>query len=301
MLASEATLRRFLGSEGELQVEPEAPGRERAWLAGQAAALVIRRHPEDDFAANNAAVAEALANASFAHTPPVMGIDDLATIEREYPGVPLTAIEASASIMDRCIDALAVLHQLPLREGLGWEQAPGDRLPAAEVPLHRLGFTSAEREPAEAWFQQAHKALLESPFGFVHGAARANNVLAGNQGVAFVNFERSGYGAQFLDLAALLATSGLDAAERRRLAERYARKSGRDGEETIGLIDLATIVWGVEDQLELPRRQILVMGDDAAMDSLLLMASRTERALREPAGEHPVATAIRAALWPRKD
>lgn len=301
MLASEATLRRFLGSEGDLQVEPEAPGRERAWIAGHSAALVVRRHPEDDFAANNAAVAETLVNAGFSHTPSMVGIDGLATIEREFPGVPLTAIEASASIMDQCIDALAELHQLPLREGLGWEQPPGDRLPAAEVPLHRLGFTSAEREPAEAWFQQAHEALLESPFGFVHGASRAGNVLAGNQGVAFVNFERSGFGAQYMDVAALLATSGLDAAERRRLADRYARKSGSDEPATTDLIDLATIVWGVEDQLELPRRQILVMGDDAAMDSLLLMASRTERALREPAGEHPVATAIRAALWPRKD
>lgn len=301
MLASEAALRRFLGSEGELQVEPEAPGRERASVPGQPAALVIRRHPDDDFAANNAAVAEALANAGFAHSPKLVGIDGLATIEREFPGVPLTAIEASASIMDQCIDALAELQRLPLREGLGWEQSPGDRLPAAEVPLHRLGFTSAEREPAEAWFQQAQEVLMESPFGFVHGAARAGNVLAGNQGVAVVNFERAGFGAQYMDVAALLATSGLDGTERRRLAERYASKSGRDGDETTALIDLATIVWGVEDQLELPRRQILVMGDDAAMDSLLLMAARTERALREPAGDHPIAAAIRAALWPRRD
>ena len=301
MLASETALRRFLGSDGELQVESEAPGQERAWIAGQANALVIRRHAEDESAANNAAVAEALANAGFTHMPKMVAIDDFATIEQEFPGVPLVAIEATASVMDECIDALARLHGLPLREGLGWEQVPADRLPAPEVPLHRLGFTSAEREPAEEWFRQAHERLLETPFGFVHGGLRASNVLAGNQGVAFAGFEQSGFGAQYMDVAALLATSGLDAAERQRLAGRYARHIGRDETATADLVDLATIVWGVEDLLELPRRQIVVMGDDSAMDRLLLMAARTERALREPAGNHPIATAILATLWPRRD
>lgn len=300
MLASEETLRRLLG-EGELQVEAEAPGKERAWIAGGTNAFVIRRHPEDDAAANNAAVVEALANTGFSHMPSVAAIDGLATIEREFPGVPLVAIEASPSAMDMCIDALADLHRLPLREGIGWEQPAGDRLPAAEVPLHRLGFTSTEREPAEPQFHQAHEALLKAPFGFVHGAARANNVLVANGGVAIVNFERAGFGAPYLDVAALLATSGLDAPERRRLAARYARRIGTDEAAAVDLIDLATIVWGVEDLLELPRRQIVVMGDDAAMDSLLLMAARAERALREPAGESPIAAAIRSALWPRRD
>lgn len=301
MLASEETLRRLLGSDGELLVEQEAPGRERAWIAGAADAFVIRRHAEDDAAANNAAVAEALANAGFSHTPTVVAIDGLATIEREFPGVALISIEATASAMDECIDALAELHKLTVREGIGWERAPGDRLPAPEVPLHRLGFTSPEREPAEPWFIRAHEALRDTPFGFAHGACRANNVLVSNNGIAFVNFERAGFGAQYLDVAALLATSGLDAPERRRLAARYARRAGSDEANAVDLIDLATIVWGVEDLLELPRRQIVVMGDDAAMDSLLLMAARTERALREPAGEHPAAAAIRAALWPRRD
>jgi hypothetical protein len=296
MLVSEDTLRRLLGGEGELVLEQEAPGRERAWIAGQADALIVRRHPDDD-----SAVGEALANAGFAFTPQMVGLEGFATLEREFPGVPLSAIEASASAMDQCIDALVEFHNLPVREGLGWEQSPGDRLPSPDVPLHRLGFTSAEREPAEPWFVRAHEALLPSPFGFTHGACRANNVLVANQGVAFVNFEQAGFGAQYMDVAFLLATSGLSSEERRRLAARYARRAGRDEATTIDLVDLATIAWGVEDLLELPRRQIVVMGDDAAMDSLLLMAARTERALREPAGDHPAASAIRSALWPRRD
>jgi hypothetical protein len=63
-------------------------------------------------------------------------------------------------------------------------------------------------------------------------------------------------------------------------------------------VDLAGILWGVNELLTLPRQSIALLGDDAALAALNIAATRIERGLREPAGAHPAAAKIRAALWP---
>jgi hypothetical protein len=49
--------------------------------------------------------------------------------------------------------------------------------------------------------------------------------------------------------------------------------------------------------LELPRRLITSLGDDFVTDGLKLASTRIERGIRHPAGDSPVAAAIRSALW----
>ncbi|MGI8925864.1 MAG: hypothetical protein ACR2HN_04365, partial [Tepidiformaceae bacterium] len=68
--------------------------------------------------------------------------------------------------------------------------------------------------------------------------------------------------------------------------------------ETAARIDLLALRWGIEELLLLPRRLILSLGDEASTDALRLAASRIERGIRQPAGDHAVAAAIRSALWP---
>ena len=92
--------------------------------------------------------------------------------------------------------------------------------------------------------------------------------------------------------------SGIEAPGRRALAAAYARHREVAPDTAAGLIDLLGILWGIGWLLELPRRLITSLGDDAVTDSLKLAASRVDRAMRQPAGDSPVAAAIRAALWP---
>ena len=118
------------------------------------------------------------------------------------------------------------------------------------------------------------------------------------QGQAWlVNFGSAGYGPQLFDVAAFLLTSGLEAAGRRVLAMGYARARGMNPNETADLVDLLGILWGIGEQLGLPRRIIESLGDDGSTVALKLGASRIEEGMRAPAGDSPVARAIRRAWW----
>lgn len=265
---------------------------------GERLEVLVRRPSDGEAAANNAAVHDALATAGFAHMPRLLAIAGDATVEEWVEGWTALNLEIPFDALATAVDVLAELHALPVREGLRWEAGPEGVLPPEEFPLYRLGFAQAEREPAREPFAEARTALLAGPFGFVHGHPDARNVLFAPGRTLVRDFATAGFGHQLLDVAAFLATAGLPADQRRDLAGRYARLRGLDAFATIDLADLATLWWGLHEQLGLPRRMLEALGDDVATDQLKLSAGRIERAIHEPAGSSPVAAAIRTALWP---
>jgi|GEM_PF-1457334 len=278
---------------------PYAPVRLTLCPPGQSELVVlVRRDPDDERAANHLAVMEALTNRGFPFAPRLLAIAGDAAVEEWEDGLTALNVKMETHDLAAAVDAIAALHALDVREGLRWEQQPAGLLPAEEFPLYRLGFAAHEREPAREPLTQAREQLLAGPFGFTHGHATAGNVLFTANGPRLVNFADAGYGHQLFDVAAFLATCGADAGLRRELAERYARTRRLDVSATVDLVDLATIWWGLHDLLPLPRRLVEMLGDDAAIEALKLSANRIEAALREPAGDSPIAAAIRAALWP---
>ena len=177
-----------------------------------------------------------------------------------------------------------------------WDLPPAALLPGTDMQLFRLGFTSEERNAAAPWLSAAADALAASPFGFCHGAATADHVVFRPDGPVLVNFELSGFGPQLFDVAAFLATAGPTAEVRRKLAARYARQRGLAEDATVELLDLATLVWGLDWQLGLPRRLIVNLGDDVASAELRLMASRVGEAVRSPQADTPSRWGCEGAL-----
>lgn len=259
---------------------------------------VIREAADPDAARNHAAVAEALARCGFAHAPRLLAMVANATIEDAVPGATAMQLVPPPGSAEAAMAAFAALHALPLREGADWDRNPGDLCPAAEVPLHRLGFSSIEREPAREPLLEAHAYLLASPFGFAHRNAVAANVLLAPGKAWLTDFSTAGHGPQYFDVAAFLLTSGLEAPGRRALAAAYARHRDVAPDTAADLIDLLGILWGIGWLLELPRQLITNLGDDSTSSALRLASSRIEKGMRQPAGDSPVAAAIRAALWP---
>ncbi|GIW17906.1 MAG: hypothetical protein KatS3mg064_1063 [Tepidiforma sp.] len=300
MLADPADIARALGlppgSEPACEPLGDAPGAPERWSGG-GRAVIVRRPVTAEAAQNHAAVFEALANAGFAAMPRLLGFSGIATIEEEVPGLTALQVEPPPGAAEAAVAALAALHALPLREGLDWEKGPAGVLPECPPPLYRLGFAAAEREAAAPHFAAAREALLAGPFGFAHRAATAANVLLAPGRAWLVNFAAAGFGPQLFDLAAFLLTSGLGAPARRALAGAYARLRELDPAAAADLADLAGLAWGTDELLWLPRRQVEALGDDAALAALNLAAVRIERGMREPAGDSPIAAAIRAALW----
>ncbi|MCC7365898.1 MAG: aminoglycoside phosphotransferase family protein [Dehalococcoidia bacterium] len=275
-----------------------APIRAEYAVEGGPSRAVLVRPLHDDRARNHAAVLEALANRGFAHAARPLAFMDDELVEEWVDGVTALAVVPPAGALAAGVDALAALHALDVREGIRWGQAHTDVLPEEEVPLHRLGFAADEREPAREPLEAIREALLDGPFGFVHGNATAGHVLFARDRVVLTGFGDAGFGPKLADVAAFLATCGADAAERRELAARYAAARGLDARATCDLVDCATLWWGLQEQLVLPRRMIEALGDEAAAEGLRLSATRIERALREPIGDAPEAQALRAALWP---
>jgi hypothetical protein len=231
--------------------------------------------------------------------PRLVGFAGEATIEEAVPGTTAMQLVPPPGSAEAAVAALAALQALPLREGLDWGRSPSELFPLEDKPLHRLGFGAAEREPARAPLAEAHGYLLSSPFGFAHRNAIAANVVLAPGRAWLVDFSVAGFGPQYLDVAAFLLTSGIEAPGRRALAAAYARHRDVAPDTAADLVDLLGILWGIAWQLELPRRLITSLGDDAATDALKLAASRIDRGMRQPAGDSPVAAAIRAALWAR--
>lgn len=301
-----AALRLPAGTEARFEPLGEAPAApERVALrtpGGASSVVFLRRSLDPDAAANHLAVMEALSKSGFAAAPALLGAVGDATIEGWVEGLSALAVVPPPGAAEAAIKALADLHALPIREGLDWGADPGDLIAGAQgedVPLHRLGFASDEREPAREPLARARAALLETPFGFAHRDATAAHILLAPNCATIVNFEQAGFGPQLFDVAAFLLTSGLEPAPRRALAVAYARLRNLDPLQTIDRIDLAGIFWGIAEMLVLPRRLIEALGDDAASERIRTCASRIDHGMRRPAGEHPAAASIRTALWPQ--
>ncbi len=263
---------------------------------GQVTVLVRRSHDED-LSQNNIAVLERLNASGYQQAPRLLAVVAGAAVEQEIQGVRALGLLPPDGSCEAAVEALAALHALLLREGLRWEMTPADLFPDEDVPLHRLGFTAAERDIARPLLSAARDALLASPFGFCHGYPTAGNVVLLPEAAQLVNFEQAGYGPQLLDLAAFLLTAGLYAEQRRDLALRYAAARGLEPGPTADLVDLLGILWGISQQLVLPRRLMEAYGDELSVSALRIAATRIDQGIREPAGQHSVATAIRAALW----
>ncbi|MCK9520294.1 MAG: aminoglycoside phosphotransferase family protein [Dehalococcoidia bacterium] len=293
-----------LPPETTVELEPlgerfGAPVRATLHAEGSAAMVVLaRRDPDGERAANHLAVMEALTNRGFPFAPKLLGVAGDAAIEEWEDGLTALNVQIDGDGLASAIDALAALHAQELREGLRWGATPGDLYPEEEIPLHRLGFAAHERGPAQEALAKARKRLLEGPFGFVHGDATAANILFTREGPRLVDFSAAGWGHQLFDVAVFLATCGAEAEVRRELAGRYARVRKLDPFATINGIELATLWWGLQEQLALPRKLVETLGDDGAIEALKLASSRVDRALRERVGNAAEAAAVRAALWP---
>jgi len=276
---------------------PTSPSRVFLPAGGETSRSVLVRPVESEGDQNHAAVLEALSDAGFVHAPRPLAFGDGWMAEEWIDGVTALAVLPPEGSALAAMEVLAVFHALDLREGLRWEQKPPDMFPPGELPLHRLGFAAEEREPARQPLADARSLLLESPFGLVHGSAAANHILLTAARATLVDFAMAGHGPHFFDVAAFLLTAGLDSDTRRDLARRYASARALEPETTANLVDLFGILWGIGELLTLPHRHIRALGDDARSHHLNTAAGRIERGIREPAGGHPLARAIRAALW----
>ncbi len=296
-----AALRLPIGSVADIEpmgMREGSPVRVTIRNSGAQSRVVLARPiAGSERATNHAAVLEALARAGYPHAPRLLAATSDLVIEEWIEGASALAVVPPVGSAEAAVEALAALHDLPLREGLDWGRAPAEVLPAAEAPLHRLGFAASERDPAREPLAAAHEALLGGSFGFAHRNATAANVLLAPGRAWLAGFGDAGFGPQLFDVAAFLLTSGLNAAARMALAARYAQARGL-ARDTAGLVDLAGVVWGLNELLGLPRRQVELLGDGAGAEALRTAALRIERGVREAAGEHPVALAIRSALWP---
>ena len=279
--------------------EPAGGGTARIYIQGAAPVeVVLRQHADGEARQNHLAVFERLRVAGFGAMPELLAVCGEATIESApRAGTALQFVPPPGSA-EAAMAALAALHALPIKEGLDWGRSPTDLLPPEEFPLHRLGFSADEREPARAPLLEAHDYLLASPFGFAHRNATAANVLLAPGQSWLCDFARAGFGPQLWDVAAFLLTSGLEGPARRALAAAYASQRGLAPDTAADLVDLLGILWGMHWLLELPRRLITNLGDDPTTDALKLCATRIDRGMRQPAGDSGPAAAIRAALWP---
>ncbi|OAI38592.1 hypothetical protein AYO38_09335 [bacterium SCGC AG-212-C10] len=259
--------------------------------------VIVRTDPQPDVAENNAAVLEVLASRGYPHAPQLLGLAGSAAIEAEVDGVSGMALALPAGSAEAAIQAFAALHALPVREGMRWERSPAEWLESDDLPLFRLGFASDERDAVAEPVRQAIAQLRAGPWGFVHGHATAVEVLLAPGRATLTEFGRAGFGPQLWDVAAFLLTSGLDGEQRALLAGRYGAARGWVPAETAAAIDLAGILWGIEELLALPRRLIESLGDDVLSERLQTSAVRIERGIREPAGNSAIARQIRAGLW----
>lgn len=284
-----------------LEWEPfgEAPGSPvRVFIQGaQPLDVIVREAADGEASENHMAVSSRLHDSGYRWMPDLLAVAGGATIERAVAGTTALQFVPPPGAAEAAMTALAALHSLPVKEGLDWGRSPVDLLPPDEFPLHRLGFAASEREPAREPLLEAHEHLLASPFGLAHRNATAANVLLAPGQAWLCDFSAAGYGPQLWDVAAFLLTSGLEGPARRALAAAYAAQREMSPDTAADLVDLLGILWGMHWLLELPRRLITNLGDDATVDGLKLCAARIDKGMRQPAGDSSVARAIRRALW----
>ncbi|MBI2767819.1 MAG: hypothetical protein HYX53_18135 [Chloroflexi bacterium] len=293
-----------LAPETDIDVETLGPGADAPvhatlFLPGALQQQVLVRGLGDEDSETHASVLEALGGAGFAAAPRLLAAGSGLAIEEWAEGLTALAAAHGTEALERVVATIAALHALPIRAGARWELPEDSLIPGVDVPLHRLGFAAHEREAAAAPIAAAREALRAGPFGFVHGRLTAGAVVLTAGGPVFTGFAHAGAGHQLCDLAAFLVTAGLGLDERGALGGRYAAARGLEATTMQGLVELAGLLWGMEDLLTLPRRLIEALGDDPATHRIQLEASRIEAFLRERGGPHPAAMAIRAALWRR--
>ena len=306
MLVEPAELLRLLGlPEGSrVEIEPlsAAPGgSERVAIVtadGGEQVVFVRSDTNALRANNNLIVLDSLTREGFPYSVKLLAMIDDIAIESWPEGASALQLRAPDGAILAAMRALAVFHACKIYDGFSWGAPPLSLLPPEDLQLHRLGFSSGEREAAREALAQGRLFLAATLFGFCHRQATAQNVFLGMDSATLTNFELAGFGPQLFDVAAFLATCGADAAARREFATAYAEARGLPAQETADAADLATIFWGINELIGLPRRMIEALGDDPLTESLNVSASRIDRALREAAGNHPLAVAIRTALWP---
>lgn len=292
-----------LAPESAFEAEPmgeaqDSPVRLRFCRPGVAPIdVLVRREQDDGRAANHLTLMTGLTRLRFPWASGLVTAVGLAAIEEWAETTSALEIDPGPGMLEAAVEALAALHGLPLREGLDWERPPDDLLWETPPPLYRLGFASAEREAAEPGFIAAREALLSGQWGFSHREATAARVRFAREGVLIEGFGGAGFGPQLVDVAAFLLTSGAEANQRRELACHYASLRGFVAEETADAVDLAGMLWGVEELLTLPRRLIMQLGDEAATEATRTAAARVAAGIRAPAGSHTAAGVIRRGLW----
>lgn len=267
--------------------------------AGQQRELVIRRFADPASLATHASVLRWLSDAGFGHSTKPVALLQNAACEEAAQGVSAVSIAIGAKQADAVAGAAAGLHTLQTAPHSVWSQDHGDLVGAGELPLFRLGFGAEQREAALEPTLSLQRAIGPEWLGPVHGQATAANVVLCPDGPRFLDFSLAGRGVQLFDLAAFLVSAGLTADDRRRAACTYAGLRSLEREATADLIDAAALLWGLNHLISLPRNEVQLLGDDESLGWLRLMAERVSRAIREPAGGHPAAAALRAALWPR--
>lgn len=262
--------------------------------------LVARSYAGADGAANDAYVLDALARLHFVHAPAVVGFAAGTVFEEAPTGAPAISVAVGEADARHVALALASLHGSSLREGVRWELEAADLLPAGELPLFRLGFTSDERSAAREPVAALIADLRTAAVGPVHGSAFASNVFLGPSTATLVDFGLAGKGIQVFDVAAFALTSGLDATARGDFARAYAAARGAPIEGAADWLDAAGLLWGLEYLMDIPRREIELLGDDPALEWVRLMARRVSQGIQEDGGAHPAATSLRRALFPRR-
>ncbi|MDZ7729147.1 MAG: hypothetical protein U5Q44_13655 [Dehalococcoidia bacterium] len=167
--------------------------------------------------------------------------------KKRRPGLPPTSIRANAVTMESAVDLLASMHALEIREGRNHGRDAEELVPGEETPLHRLGFAAHEREQADPGLRTAKAAILEGPMGFAHGELTAANALANRSAAVALRRDsgRRGTDRRSWTWPALLCTAGLDAGQRRTLAEQYARKIAREPSTFADLVDVAGLPVGI--------------------------------------------------------
>lgn len=260
--------------------------------------VVLKRAVDPEAAYAELAVLEAFGRIGFSAAPHLRAIHADTAILDWVEGATATTLIPPQGGVDAAVDAIAALHGLSIAEGAHWGDPPEAIVEWAPLPLHRLGFSADERDEADPPIAEAFEILRAADWGMTHGDATAANVLLRQGGATLTGWGRAGYGPRLFDLAAFLLTVGIPGPERATAVRRYARARSLDEDSLVAEADLFGVLWGLDWLLPLPRRQIVVMGDDAATSLLVLLANRIERAIKEPAGHHPLAARIRRALWP---
>lgn len=296
-----ATLGLPSGSSIELSVHTAITSSCRLALVrhpdGACREYVLRSYASEDELQRHVGALGALAAAGLGAAPSLAAVVGHSACEERPDGVSAIAVPVEPDQAERVCRVLAGLHLSGLA-GSGGSTSPAAGPMPGELPLYRLGFTAEERERAAGPTLALQDAISDEWLGPAHGRAISANVVLSGSGPVLLDFASFGVSVQLFDIAAFLLSSGLPAKERHAVAGAYGARRGAEPSDVADLVDAAGLLWGLEFLLALPRREIELMGEDASLEWLRLTARRVSLAIRDPAGDHSAARALREALWP---